>query len=531
MKTAVIYARFSSYNQQEQSIEGQLRACYEYAKRNDIQVIAEYCDRAKSGTNSNRPQLQKMLKDSELGQFQIVLVYQYDRFARNRRESINNEFILGANGVKLISINEPIDEEDSTAVIVKGMFESIAEYYSRDLSKKVKRGLRESIIKRQSIGGNRWLGYKTDSNMKIYIDDAEAETVKKIFSMRLSGTPVKEIVNYLKSRAIKNKTTDFNFQSVEKILKNEKYTGVYINPYDPTEVITDMYPQIIDRQTFDAVQDTFQYFKYNNCRGIKNPTNFHLSGKLFSAVDGSIFSGISGYSKTGKKYGYYKADVGEVTVKYRQQELEDAIIDTIKEIVSQDEYIDYLSSRMVQAAEERRRSNRPDSIIRRKIEINKRISKITDMYIDADPEMRPEINKKLIELREELNALDKELEYYNQEKLELFRNVHLVKAFVADLFKKDLENEENRKNFFNIFLNSVFVVDNHIEFYLNFDVEEKISFLKYKNDIQQLADVRLYSHMAVQERTHANILDIYFFRNTLYISIARMLKITKSPRK
>ena len=95
-----------------------------------------------------------------------------------------------------------------------------------------------------------------------------------------------------------------------------------------------------------------------------------------------------------------------------------------------------------------------------------------------------------------MNALDKELEYYNQEKLELFRNVHLVKAFVADLFKKDLENEENRKNFFNIFLNSVFVVDNHIDFYLNFDVEEKISFLKYKNDIQQLADVRLYSHMA-----------------------------------
>ena len=83
----VIYARFSSHNQHETSIEGQLKECYEYARRNDYTVIDTYIDRAISGTTDNRPEFLRMIDDSGKRLFRFVLVYQLDRFARNRYES------------------------------------------------------------------------------------------------------------------------------------------------------------------------------------------------------------------------------------------------------------------------------------------------------------------------------------------------------------------------------------------------------------------------------------------------------------
>ena len=84
MKTAVIYARYSSDNQTEQSIEGQLRVCQEYAQRNNILVLDTYIDRAMTGTNDHRPDFQRMLKDSACKKWDYVLVYKFDRFSRNK---------------------------------------------------------------------------------------------------------------------------------------------------------------------------------------------------------------------------------------------------------------------------------------------------------------------------------------------------------------------------------------------------------------------------------------------------------------
>ena len=87
MKTAVIYARYSSDNQTEQSIEGQLRVCEEYAAKNNIVVIDTYIDRAMTGTNDNRPDFQRMIRDSAKKTFGYVLVYKFDRFSRNKYET------------------------------------------------------------------------------------------------------------------------------------------------------------------------------------------------------------------------------------------------------------------------------------------------------------------------------------------------------------------------------------------------------------------------------------------------------------
>lgn len=91
---AVVYARYSSHNQREESIEGQLRDAYAYAERNGYDIIAEYADQAKSGKSDQRPEFQRMLKDAEKKQFTVVLVWKQDRFMRNRYESATDKMKL-----------------------------------------------------------------------------------------------------------------------------------------------------------------------------------------------------------------------------------------------------------------------------------------------------------------------------------------------------------------------------------------------------------------------------------------------------
>lgn len=157
MKKAVIYARFSSHSQTEQSIEGQLRECYDFAKRSDITIVGEYIDRALTGTSDKRPQFLKMIEDSKKKNFEYVLVYQLDRFARNRYDSANYKAKLKKNGVRVLSAKENITD-DASGILVEGMLESMAEYYSAELSQKVKRGIKESLIKGQFHWWSRTFG-------------------------------------------------------------------------------------------------------------------------------------------------------------------------------------------------------------------------------------------------------------------------------------------------------------------------------------------------------------------------------------
>ena len=143
MKKAVVYARYSSDSQSEQSIDGQLRVCKEYAERENIKIVDTYIDRAMTGTNDHRPDFQRMLRDSKKKGFDYVLVYKFDRFARSRHDSAVNKAILNRNGVKVISATEQISDTPE-GIILEGMLESFAEYYSAELSQKVKRGRKES---------------------------------------------------------------------------------------------------------------------------------------------------------------------------------------------------------------------------------------------------------------------------------------------------------------------------------------------------------------------------------------------------
>lgn len=124
MKTAVIYARYSSDRQTEQSIEGQVRVCNDYAERNDILIVNSYIDRATTGTNDNRTEFQRMLRDSNNHSWDYVLVYKLDRFSRNKYEMAMHKKTLKDNGVKLISCMENIPDTPE-GIILESLLEGM----------------------------------------------------------------------------------------------------------------------------------------------------------------------------------------------------------------------------------------------------------------------------------------------------------------------------------------------------------------------------------------------------------------------
>ena len=161
--TGVIYARYSSDNQREESIEGQLRECKEFAEKNDITILGTYIDRALSAKTDNRPDFQRMIKDSEKNMFDVVIVWKLDRFARNRYDSAHYKSILKRNGVKVISATEIISQ-GAEGILLESLLEGYAEYYSAELSEKVIRGMKENALKCKYNGGTLPIGYVIDEN-------------------------------------------------------------------------------------------------------------------------------------------------------------------------------------------------------------------------------------------------------------------------------------------------------------------------------------------------------------------------------
>lgn len=214
MKNAVVYARYSCDSQTEQSIEGQLRVCQEYAEKHNIQIVETYIDRAISGTTDNRPDFKRMLKDSDKKLWNYVLVYKFDRFSRNKYESVIHKKHLKDNGISVVSAMENIPDTPE-GIILESLLEGLNQYYSAELSQKVKRGMRETRLKGNYQGGNRPYGYDI-VNHKLVVNDEEAKIVQYVFKKYSLGVYGEKNANLLNARVADIK--------MEKSLINRTYT-------------------------------------------------------------------------------------------------------------------------------------------------------------------------------------------------------------------------------------------------------------------------------------------------------------------
>lgn len=458
----VIYARFSCHNQNEQSIEGQLKECYAFAKRNGYTVIGEYIDRALSGTSDNRPEFKRMISDSAKKTFQLVLVYQLDRFARSRLDSATYKAILKRNGVRVVSARENITD-DASGILMESVLEGMAEYYSAELAQKVKRGMRLNAEKCLYTGGGVLLGYKVNPDKTFSIDENTAYYVRKIFEMYGSGATVTEINRFLNSQNIKTvRGAEFNKNSLHGILKNKRYIGVYT--YKDME-IPDGFPRIISDELFYKVQKIMETNKKAHAH-LRREEEFILTTKLFCGKCREMMTGSSGTSKTGKTYRYYvcthakkklcdKKNVGK-------EFIEDLVVRKCRELLT-DENIDIIAKAVVEVAE-------------RDIE-HSNVSRLEKLI--ADNERAVGNLMKALEAGEIVEQITARIREKNQEKADLQRQLaeesalHIqltvpqVKFFLTQLRDGKADNIEYRKTLVTVLVNAIYLYDDKVTFILN----------------------------------------------------------------
>lgn len=300
---AVIYARYSSDSQREESIEGQLRECREYAERNNMTIVGTYIDRALSAKTADRPEFQHMIKDSAKELFEIVLVWKLDRFSRDRYDSAHYKHILKKNGVKVVSAKEHISEGPE-GIILEAMLEGYAEFYSAELSEKIHRGQKENALKGKNNGGGVPLGYLLDKKaQKLVIDPVTAPLVVEVFEKYADGKSVRSIVEDFNARGLKTKRGQpFNINSFSSLLKNRKYIGEY--RYQDV-VIEGGVPAIVPEDLFNRVQERMEKNRHAPAMA-KAKEDYLLTTKLFCGKCERMMVGESGKSHTGAMHYYYK---------------------------------------------------------------------------------------------------------------------------------------------------------------------------------------------------------------------------------
>ncbi len=261
----VIYARFSSHTQNEQSIEGQIKYCEEYAKRNNYNIIKIYIDEARSATSDNRPQFKQMIEDSKGKAFQGILVYQLDRFARNRYDSATYKAKLKKNGVKVLSARENISD-DASGILMESVLEGMAEYYSAELGQKVTRGMDINAEKGFYNGGPIPLGLKLKEvplplgangkiicKKKFVIDEEKAPIIQEIFKMYINESTMADIIRYLNEKGIKtSQGNEFGKSGIRTIISNKKYIGINSHKSKTSNEVKE-YPNSIPRIIEDNI--------------------------------------------------------------------------------------------------------------------------------------------------------------------------------------------------------------------------------------------------------------------------------------
>ncbi len=457
MKTAVIYARYSSDNQTEQSIEGQLRVCEQYAKNNDILILKTYIDRAMTGTNDNRPDFQQMIKDSANKEWQNIIVYKLDRFSRNKYETAKYKKILKDNGVKLLSAMENIPDTPE-GIILESLLEGMAEYYSAELSQKVKRGMNETRLKGNFTGGNLIYGYKVE-NHKILINEEQAKVVRYIYEQYALGVYVKDIIASLTEKHIFNHGKPFARNTIYNILKNEKYSGVYrFN----NQTFENMYPQIVSTEIYEKVRQKTNQNKYGK-RSIE--VVYLLRNKLKCGYCGEPISAECGTTSQGKKRRYYKClgkkrhttNCNKQTV--RKEILEDLVIKILIEQLNSPKTLDKIAKNILKVQESEDCGNTLlTSLNKEKIETQKILDNI--MKAVEQGVVNNTTNKRMTDLEKKLEDIERQIIVEKSK-----TNFKLTKEDILNYFNEALKLEPQL--LINYLVKQIILYDDKMQIYFN----------------------------------------------------------------
>ena len=461
--TAVIYARYSSDNQREESIEGQIRECTAYAEKNGITVVKHYIDRALSAKTDNRPDFQQMIKDSEKRLFDIVLVWKLDRFARNRYDSAHYEYQLERNHVKLVSATEPISDSPA-GIMVKSMLTGMAEYYSAELSEKVVRGMTENVLKGKYNGGTIPIGFKVDEEKFFQVDPLKAPFVVEAFQRYNDGATMKELMNWLNDSGVTtNRNQKFTYNSVQTLLTNKRYIG---ENHFKDIVMPDSIPAIVDKDLFEEVQ---QKIKKNSRAPARHKAedDYLLTTKLFCGMCGAMMFGECGTGRNKVVHHYYKCATAKrfKTCKkktVRKEWLEDLVVAETMKLIQDDAVIDAIVAEVMELQDQENTTLPLLEKQMREVE-----NGIENMLNAIQAGVLTNSTKSRLE---KLEAQQKELEVrITEEKIARPRlSENQVRFWLTRFRKLDPNVKSHRETLINTFVNAIYLYDEKVLIAFNY---------------------------------------------------------------
>ena len=504
MKKAVIYARYSSERQNEQSIAGQVEVCRKWADDNDIDVVDVYKDEALTGRSDKRPGFQRLVKDAKAGRFEYVIVYKVDRFARNRYDSAIYKAQLKKCGVRVISAMENI-ADGPEGIILESVLEGMAEYYSANLAQNVIRGMRQKAEQAKYMGGAVPLGFKIDADKNYVIDDNSAVIVRTAFQMFADGKTCKSIIDFLNERGYRTSTgKPFTYSALHSLLINDKYIGRY--EYLGI-VLDDAIPRIVSNEVYAKVQKKLAHNRRAPASA-KAKIAYLLTGKLFCGKCNGSMVGDSGTSKTGATHYYYsciekKRRHGCTKKSVKKDWIEQLIVDVTMSQVLTDENIERISQKAYEIYEAERRDDTELASLNSALKEAQRtidnIMKAIEQGIITDT-----TKQRLIEAearkKDILTAIDRaEVKRPNISK-------EHIEFFLNDIRNRVYEAEDQAETIISTFVNAVYLYDDKLIITYNFregenlkklelDDIEKFGFASERFTITILSELLLFAIM------------------------------------
>lgn len=375
MSKTVAYYRYSSDRQTEDSIEAQRRACEAYAAAHGLSITSEYVDEAISGKGSqtaSRTQYQKMLRDCDKGQFDTILIHKYDRVARSIGEHVNLEKKLRDKGITLIATAQDFGTTNE-AKIMRTLMWALSEYYIDNLSDEVKKGHKETAFKGLHNGGVAPFGYDV-VEQKYVINELEAGYVKKIFDAAANRKGFTEVIAELEAAGVTGKRgKTIKYTQIYEMLRNEKYTGVYIyspqagqgRTYRRTKPdairIENAMPTIIDKAQFEEVQRIM-----NERKQAGKKAGYLCSGLVYCSCGAKMHGVWTGRAEQKYRYYYCSKKCGVPAV--RMEEVDSAAIKYLHDILSLDNQLRIAKALRQYQANEKGRAKNFNGAIKKQIQ-------------------------------------------------------------------------------------------------------------------------------------------------------------------
>ena len=458
LKKAVIYARYSSAGQREESIEDQIRECKLYAKSEGYSIIKTYADYAITGTTDDRAQFQLMIREAAKKAYEAILVYKTDRFARNRFDAVIYKKKLKGYGIRVLSAKEPIPDGPG-GILLESFYESAAEMFSVNLSENVKRGMYGNAIKCMANCMPPF-GYKINKDTRHYeLDDITAPLVKRIFNLANDGKSMAEISDFMKSQGFPRRGA-----WVAQTLKNKRYTGYYI--FGDVSIANGM-PRIIDDQTFDQVNKLISIRK----RAPRSkPENYLLTNKLYCGYCGSRMNGEYGTSRNGSKYRYYncvKHKIHHCKKKAIGADfIEGLVIAAIKNDILNQENVEKLADAVIEYQKNEFESTSSAKNFERQLAIVDK--KLTNMMAALEKGI---VSNTVLQRIKDLEAEKKELEIKiaSEKLLAPALTREDIIDYILSFKTGDLNDDTYVKKLVDTFVTKIYVYDDHFTLIYNVD--------------------------------------------------------------